>query len=132
MEVNRIDPDETKRLLDADEGYRYLDVRTREEFAAGHIPGAASIPVRHKNPDGPGLLPNPDFVEQVKEQFPPDTKLIVGCLRGGRSLAASRMLIAAGYTEIVDMRGGYDGELDASGNCVFPGWVRRDLPTTTD
>ena len=132
MEVNRIDPDEAKRLLDSDDGYRYLDVRSREEFAAGHIPDASNIPVRDKNPDGPGLLPNPNFVAEVKEQFPPDTKLIVGCLRGGRSLAASRMLIAEGYSEIVDMRGGYDGELDPTGNCVFPGWTRRGLPTTTE
>ncbi len=36
-----------------------------------------------------------------------------------------------GYTNIVDLRGGYDGELDPAGNVVFAGWARRGLPTTT-
>ena len=38
MDVKRIDPEEARVLLDSEEGYTYLDVRTEEEFAAGHIP----------------------------------------------------------------------------------------------
>ena len=132
MELERIDPETAKSLLDSDDGYVYLDVRSAEEFEAGHVPGSRNLPWAHRNPDGPGLLPNPAFVQQVEQDFPKDTKLIVGCLRGGRSMKAVMTLMADGYTQVVDMRGGYDAELDAGGNVTFEGWARRGLPTTTD
>ena len=40
----QITPAEAKALMDSEEGYRILDVRTPEEFAAGHIAGAILIP----------------------------------------------------------------------------------------
>ena len=132
MEIQRIDPEEAKRLLDSDEGYAYLDVRSRDEFRAGHAPGAVNIPLLDNNPAGPGLLPNSHFLQEVEESFGKDAKIIAACLRGGRSLKAARLLVGNGYTHVVDMRGGYDGETDREGNVTFPGWSRRDLPTTTD
>ena len=85
-----------------------------------------------KSLKGFGMIPNLEFAGQVAERFPPESKLITACLRGGRSLRAAQVLVAEGFTDVVDMRGGYDGELDAAGNVVFPGWARRGLPTTTD
>ena len=38
MNVKRVEPEEAKALLESDAGYTYLDVRTAEEFAAGHVP----------------------------------------------------------------------------------------------
>jgi len=132
MELKRILPEEAKELLDSDQGYTYLDVRSQDEFEDGHAPGAVNIPVAHKNPEGPGMLPNPDFVAQVSEKFGKDDKIIVACLRGGRSMKAAGMMIKNGFTGVIDMRGGYDGELDRMGNLVVPGWARAGLPTTTD
>ena len=132
MSIQRIEPEEAKALLDLGEGYTYLDVRTVEEFAAGHVPDAINIPVLVRNPAGPGLQPNPEFLDQVGEKVAPDSKVITGCLRGGRSLKAAEILAGNGYTQIVDMRGGYDGEMDPTGAIVFPGWARRGLPTTTE
>ncbi len=132
MDLKRIDPEEAQKLLDSGEGYVYLDVRTEEEFRAGHVPGAVNIAVMLANPAGSGMIPNLEFAGQVAERFPPESKLITACLRGGRSLRAAQVLVAEGFTDVVDMRGGYDGELDAAGNVVFPGWARRGLPTTTD
>ena len=132
MDIKRIDPEEARALLDSGGGYTYLDVRTEEEFAAGHVPEAVNIPVAVKNPLGPGLVPNPDFTSQVEQQFDKDRKIITACLRGGRSMRAAMMMSALGYTGIVDMRGGYDAELDALGNVVGEGWARRNFPTTTD
>ena len=131
MDIRRIDPEEAQQLLDSQEGYTYLDVRSEEEFAQGHVPGAVNIPVATSNPLGPGLVANPDFNQQVAAQFDKNSKIITACLRGGRSLKAAMMLTAEGYTEIVDMLGGYDAELDAFGNVVVEGWARRGLPTTT-
>jgi len=131
MEVRRIDPDQAKAHLDANDGHVYLDVRTEEEFRCGRVPGSVNVPVLVRNPNGPGLVPNPDFVAQVAERFAKDTPIIAACLRGGRSLRAAGMLIARGFSNVVDMRGGYDGELDANGDVIFPGWTRRGLPTTS-
>ena len=132
MDIKRIDPEEARTLLDSGEGYTYLDVRSEEEFAEGHVPEAVNIPIAVKNPMGPGLVPNPDFISEVEEQFEKDRKIITACLRGGRSMRAAMMMLADGYTEIVDMRGGYDAELDSLGNVVVEGWARRDFPTTTN
>ena len=132
MDIKRIDPEEARELLDSGDGYTYLDVRSEEEFAQGHVPGAVNIPVATSNPLGPGLMANPDFNRQVAEQLDKDSKIITACLRGGRSLKAAMMLTAEGYTGIVDMLGGYDAELDAFGNVVVEGWARRGFPTTTE
>ena len=132
MDIKRIDPEEARELLDSEEGYTYLDVRSEEEFAMDHVPGSINIPVATRNPMGPGLVPNPEFTSQVEEQFDKDSRIITACLRGGRSLAAARALAENGFTGNVDMRGGYDAELDAFGNVIVEGWARRGFPTTTD
>ena len=132
MDVKRIDPEEARGLLDSEEGYICLDVRTKEEFAAGHVPAAVNIPVVEKNPTGPGLVPNPDFSSQVEQPFAKDRKIITLCLRGVRSRQAATMMMGLGYTQVVDMQGGYDAEMDARGNVVVEGWARRNFPTTTD
>jgi rhodanese-related sulfurtransferase len=130
MELQRIEPVEAKRRLDSGDGHVYLDVRTAEEFRSGHAPGAINIPVMVAHPRGPGMMPNPAFLQQVRERFAKDAKLITACLRGGRSMQAARMLLADGYANVADMRGGYDGEIDAAGRLCFPGWARLGFPTT--
>lgn len=44
MEVKRITPEQAKELLDSNQDYIYLDVRTVPEFEAGHVPGAKMFP----------------------------------------------------------------------------------------
>ena len=130
MELNRITPEEAKERLDSDGGYVYLDVRTPEEFAAGHPPGARNIPILLRG--GGGMQPNAEFVKVAEANLPKDAKIITGCMRGGRSLKAAQILAQAGYSHVEDMRGGYDGELDPSGAVSFPGWARRGLPVTAE
>ena len=96
MQQKRVTPEEAKALLEAGEGYTYLDVRTAEEFVAGHVPGAVNIPVLVRRPGGGGMEPNPRFLEDVKSKFAPEARLITGCLRGGRSLRAAEVLAAGG------------------------------------
>ncbi|MCH2580316.1 MAG: hypothetical protein MK133_03850 [Planctomycetes bacterium] len=66
MDIKRIDPEEARELLDSGESYTYLDVRSEEEFAQGHVPGAVNSPVAIRTPMGPGLVPNPQFTRQVE------------------------------------------------------------------
>lgn len=129
MDIERIDPDLAHELLRADDTLIYLDVRTEEEFKGGHPPGAVNIPAFVRGPVG--MIPACDFLEEVRARFGPDTSIIVGCLRGGRSMAAARQLVGAGYEHIRDMRGGWDGEMGPDGKISFDGWVRRGLPVST-
>ena len=65
-----------------------IDVRTRDEYAAGHIPGSINIPV-----DRIG-----DACERIKKK---DTPICVYCLSGARAKAATGKLKAMGYSDIV-------------------------------
>jgi rhodanese-related sulfurtransferase len=126
MAIKRIVPEEAKQLLDAGE-YVYLDVRSTPEFAAGHVPGARNIPLLE--PDASGrMAPNPRFLEVVEKNFGKDARLITGCMKGGRSMKAAELLQQAGFSNVVDMRGGFGGETDEAGRVTFPGWAPRGLP----
>jgi rhodanese-related sulfurtransferase len=131
MEIKRITPEEAKKLLDSESGYTYLDVRTVQEFDAGHVTGAKNIPVFERDPLGRMQL-NHRFVELVEANFDRDAKLITGCQKGGRSLKAAELLLMAGFSDVVDMRGGFGGETDPSGRLTFPGWAPLGLPTSRE
>ncbi len=124
-EVRRVSPLEAKKLCD--EGHVYLDVRTEEEFAAGHPTGAANIPFLVSAAGA--MKPNPDFVDVVTATYPRGTPIVVGCKSGGRSLKAAALMISAGFTAIVDQRAGYDGARGPFGQVLEPGWVASGLPT---
>lgn len=131
MEIKRITPEQAKELLDSQTGYIYLDVRTVPEFEAGHILGAKNVPVVEPDPSGRMQL-NPRFLETVEANFGKDVKCITGCQKGGRSMKAAELLLAAGFSDVLDMRGGFGGETDDMGRLIFPGWAPRGLPTSRD
>lgn len=120
MEVKRITPEQAKELLDWNQDYIYLDVRTVPEFEARHVPGAKNVPV--VEPDASGRMQlNPRFVEIVEASFGKDVKCITGCQKGGRSIKAAELLLVAGFPHVLDMRGGFGGETDEMGRVTFPG-----------
>lgn len=131
MEIRRISPLEAKDLLDADSDAVYLDVRTVPEFDAGHVPGAKNIPVLDRDPYG-RMAPVPRFAEIVEANFGKDVRCVTGCQKGARSMMAANALVAAGFTNVVDMQGGWGGEMDMTGRVVDPGWVARGLPATVE
>uniref|UniRef100_A0A6P4AUR1 rhodanese-like domain-containing protein 15, chloroplastic n=1 Tax=Ziziphus jujuba TaxID=326968 RepID=A0A6P4AUR1_ZIZJJ len=95
-------------------GHRYLDVRTPEEFSAGHAPRAINIPYMYKV--GSGMTKNPHFLAEVLSHFRKDDEIIVGCLSGKRSMMAAADLLAAGFSGITDIAGGYAA------------WTESELP----
>ena len=125
--MKRVSPEEAKALMD--EGWTYLDVRSMPEFEQGRPAGAVNIPLLHMTAGG--MQPNPDFLDVVQAVFPKDTKLVVGCRSGGRSLKAAEQLIAAGYTNVVDQKAGFAGATDQFGRLVEPGWQPQKLPVET-
>lgn len=77
--------------------YTIIDVRTKEEFDAGHIKGALNFDYY-----------SDDFEEQVEEQLKDKNKpYIVYCRSGMRSLYSADILKDLGYTDITNMKGGF-------------------------
>ena len=72
-----------------------IDVRTAEEFAAGHLRGAANIDWYQAG-----------FVESVKAAYGKEHALYVYCRSGRRSASAAAKLAKEGYT-VYNLEGGY-------------------------
>jgi len=124
MAVRRVEPDEAADLVE--EGWTYLDVRSVAEFAEGHAPGAFNIPLLDFVA-GEGLKPNTNFLGEVVAAFDLESPLVVACKSGGRSARAAAILVESGFTNVVDMRGGFYGEVDQTGVVSCPGWAQRGL-----
>ena len=116
----RISPKEASEKLA--EGWTYVDVRTTQEFEAGHPAGAFNVPLRLSTG------PNSDFLRAMNAAFGKDARIIVGCKTGVRSLRAAQMLLADGFTQVLDQRAGWDGATGPFGNLTEPGWSRVGLP----
>ena len=126
MNYETLNPEETRARLDGDGGWTYVDVRTPEEFARGHVPGAYNIPAFFPGPMG--MMPNPEFPGAVSAHFTTDRALVMGCAAGGRSMHACEQLSGAGYTQLINMDGGFTGRPDPTGGPGVPGWQERGFP----
>jgi len=122
--VTRLSVQEASERLAS--GFTYVDVRTPEEFEAGHPPGAVNVPVALAAPGG--MAPNPDFGRVMVAAFAKDAPLLLGCKAGGRSMRAAGELIAAGFTNLLELRPGWDGARDPFGQITEPGWSRSAMP----
>ena len=89
----QITPDEAKALMDSEEGYIILDVRTPEEFAERHIEGAILIPDYEIGEKAESILTDKDQL------------ILVYCRSGRRSKNAANELVALGYTNIKEFGG---------------------------
>lgn len=85
-----------------------LDVRTKEEFAEGHLEGAMLIDQKQD-----------DFTEKVKAQIPLGKTIAIYCRSGRRSAHAAERLAPLGYKS-VNLKGG------------IIAWKEAGLPVTTD
>src|SRR5258706_9319282 len=114
MGINQAEPPQAHETLTKNPGAVYLDVRTEAEFAQGHPAGAINIPVVFIK--GPGQMEvNPEFVAVAEKVLPKSTKLVVGCMAGGRSQRACEMLEEAGYADLTNVGGGFGGAGGAGG-----------------
>lgn len=98
----QISQEEAARIMAEEEDFILLDVRTEEEFAAGHIPGAICLPVDDIGTEKPEILP--DTAQTV----------LVYCRSGRRSKIAAQTLAALGYTDVRE----FGGILDWTGDVV--------------
>ena len=88
-----ITAEEAKEIMDSEEGYIILDVRTQEEYDQGHIPGA--IVISHEE-----IAEKSEDVLTDKDQL-----ILVYCRSGRRSKIAAEALVELGYTNIKEFGG---------------------------
>ena len=84
-----------------------VDVRTPEEYTAGHLQSASNVNWFDQ-----------DFIEKIERAYPKDTPLAVYCRSGRRSAEAAAKLSKAGY-KVSNMLGGYVA------------WTGENRPVTT-
>ncbi|KAH6767832.1 Rhodanese/Cell cycle control phosphatase superfamily protein [Perilla frutescens var. hirtella] len=125
-EVSFVDSDEAKKLIAVD-GYAVVDVRDKTQFERAHIKNCYHVPLFIENNDNdigtiikrtvhnnfsglffglPFTKPNPEFVQSVKSQFSPESKVLLVCQEGLRSAAAANKLEGAGFQNIACITSG--------------------------
>lgn len=102
---DEITPAEVQQRLARGDRLYLLDVREREEYTEAHIPDSILIPL--------GQL------SRKMGSIPKDATIIAICRSGNRSGVAVDMLRRAGYTDVLNMRGG------------IIAWARAGLPVIT-
>jgi len=96
QQVRRVDVPEFAEAVEAGQGV-IVDVRTPEEFQAGHIPGARNLNVN-----------SPDFESKIR-QLAPGERYLVYCRSGHRSRRACAAMEAAGLTNLLELAPGFNG-----------------------
>ena len=93
--------EEGLKIMSESSDYILLDVRSLDEFASGHIPGAV-------------LFPHDNISERTCETILPNKKqrIFVYCRSGRRSKIAAQKLIDLKYANIIEIGGinDYNGE----------------------
>ena len=96
-----------------------LDVRTKDEFEGGSIPGAVNMPL--------------DSLREMMSALPKEKKINVFCQIGLRGYLASRILIQNGFIDVTNLSGGYrlwkEVENDKNGAAQSP--QKTDVETET-
>ena len=99
-----ISQEKAREMMEKDDGHVIVDVRRRDEYDAGHIPGAVLIPNESIGSERPRELPD---LEQI---------ILVYCRSGRRSKEAAQKLFDLGYRNVYEFGGIIDwtGETEMS------------------
>jgi len=91
-----------------------LDVRERDEYEQGLIPGSIHIP-------------RGNLETRIESRVPDrSTPLIIYCASGTRSAYAAKTLSELGYTDVVSMAGGFSGWKQNGYDWTLPRTLRPD------
>lgn len=100
----QISTEEAVKMMEEEEDYIILDVRTEGEYEEKHIPGAV-------------LVPNETIgTEEIEELPDKEQMILVYCRSGNRSKQAAEKLVKLGYTNIYEFGGINDwtGEVETN------------------
>lgn len=99
-------------------GFKYLDVRSAEEYNDEHVEGSINIPYFEK---WSVMCEDCNFLENVEGKFRKRDGIIVGCTRNDHmSFMAANKLVNAGFMNVTILGGGYEA------------WERSGLPIVTN
>ena len=90
----RVDVAEFKEFI-ANPDVQLVDVRTAEEYNAGHIPGSVNIDVLKGH-------------EELAATLDPERPVALYCRSGRRSETAGLVLEKVFFRNVVDLKGGYN------------------------
>ncbi len=93
-----ITPEKAKEIMESGEEYILLDVREKDEYESGHIPGALLIPYGKIEEEASDLIPDKS------------AQILVYCRSGRRSKIAAASLSQLGYTNVKEFGGINDWE----------------------
>lgn len=104
-------PTEAHAYLESTPEALFVDCRSNAEYYfVGHPKGAVHVPWF----DGVDWEPNPHFVGQVRtlagNAF--DRPVVLLCRSGRRSVDAGLALEAEGFTQVINVLHGFEGDLD--------------------
>ena len=108
-----------------------IDCRTKAEWAY------VGVPMLPDNPQKTNFIewvdtagqPNPDFLSEVRNIASTDTPLYLICRSGVRSAAACQLLAESGFTALVNIEDGFEGEIGSNGQrASVNGWKYCNLP----
>jgi sulfur-carrier protein adenylyltransferase/sulfurtransferase len=94
-EVEEIDSSRARERLDDSSDVTFVDVRERDEWDEGFIPGAVWVP-------------RGSLESRIEQQMPDrDREIVVYCAGGSRSAFAAKTLEELGYANVVSLAGGF-------------------------
>ena len=103
--VEEVDATRARELLDADDAPLLVDVRERDEWEQGRIPGAV-------------LVPRGNLESRIENAAPDRSRpVLLYCASGARSAFAAQTLTDLGYDRAISLAGGYTD------------WQRNGFPT---
>ncbi len=104
-EIEEVDAAGARELLTSDEPPLLVDIRERDEWTEGRIPGAVHVPRGH--------------LESRIEQASPDRSrpILLYCSAGNRSVFGAKALEELGYENVTSLAGGFND------------WKRKGFPT---
>lgn len=125
-----VTPEEAWELFKNGDAY-LVDVRTAEERKfVGHVSNTLHIAWQ----TGPALIKNPRFLRELESKVAgKNAPVLLLCRSGKRSAAAATAATAAGFTQVYNVREGFEGDLDDNQQRGrISGWRQRGLPWVQD
>jgi rhodanese-related sulfurtransferase len=131
--VENIPPRQVWEALQADPQAQLVDVRTDVEWTFVGLPdlgAAGKQPVLVPWQVYPTMQVNAAFVDQAKQAgLTPEHRIYFLCRSGVRSLAAAQAMADAGFPDVYNIAGGFEGPPDRQGHRgTVSGWKADGLP----
>lgn len=97
-DYTNISNEELATMLESDLDYYFIDVRTHDEFYTERISGFSNVDL-YKFEDDYSVL----------DIFDTSKPVVIMCNSGNRSVAASKIFVEIGFTEVYNLKNGIQG-----------------------